>query len=269
MRFKEFLTERIIKGPTVNKVEVEAAIDFLNKHCKDGLEAIKNDSVLYRGEGRSITGAKGFALVDTSSLVRTSQSQLDNAYQIAMDASTQLSNFPSRNRCLICSSSERTAMNYSTWTGGNRNIYAVIPVDGTKIAVSKESDFIHQHVKSPLYKMNNVTDFGNDLVEIVATILGRDVDKKKFSKLTINAFNGIFAKADIDVLSLMLSCFFSKKDTFKIAKKNEIEREERELLETFAFRLLILSKKDKAFIKDALENEWIIPSSNFYAMKES
>ena len=248
MRFKEFLTEKIVKGPTVNKVEVEAAIDFLNKHCKDGLEAIKNDSVLYRGEGRSITGAKGFALVDTSSLVRTSQSQLDNAYQIAMDASNQLANFPSRNKSLICSTSKRTAMNYSTWTGNNRNIYAVIPIDGTKIAVSKEADFIHQHIKNPLYRKGDITDFGNALVEIASIILGRAVDERKFSKFTIDELNGIFAKADVDALSLMLSCYFFGKDTFKIAKKNEMEREERELLETFAYRLLMLSKKDKAFI---------------------
>lgn len=134
--FKQFvegsqINEGVAKQWDVKYQSVSKAIDILNKHCKQGIEAIRNGGVLWRGFGSKGDAAQkvDFQLIDTTNSLRTSR-DYDNAYMLLMAASKHLANFPSRTNALICSTSFSDASAYA----GSNNPKAVIPFDGTKVA---------------------------------------------------------------------------------------------------------------------------------------
>jgi hypothetical protein len=140
--FKQFLSEGVISTWTANNLLTPDAINTLNAHCKDGLNAIKNKSVLYRGDN-SFTG--DFVELDLSDMARTSR-DTNNLYQLMMDNSSALAGLPSRSKSMICSTSADTSKGYST------NVYAIIPFDSTKIAVGHVDDFPETVLKSGIFK---------------------------------------------------------------------------------------------------------------------
>lgn len=133
MKVTELLNEAIVKHAKAKDLDVEKAIGFLNKNCRSGLLAIKNGGVLFRGVTSSAAFGD-FTLVDTKTLNRTSRDSY-NGYQLMMDYAKELKDVPSRSNSLICTTSSTTASGYGT-------VYAVFPVDGTKIAVSTTDDFL-------------------------------------------------------------------------------------------------------------------------------
>jgi hypothetical protein len=78
-------------------------------------------------------------VVDSSTGIRTSK-DTNNFYQLMMDSSTALKDYPSRSNSLICSTSYNTADNYVRHNG---KTYAVFPFDGTDIVESDQDDFIN------------------------------------------------------------------------------------------------------------------------------
>lgn len=132
---KEFLNEVATTKWTTSKVEVDKIQHIIDTHCKSLKESIKNDSILQRGFGKALNSdAK---IIDPSTGFRTSRDS-SNLYQLMMDSSDKLLEYPSRSKSLICLTAHSTSY-------GER--YVVIPFDGTKIAVCDESDFHDQLLK--------------------------------------------------------------------------------------------------------------------------
>lgn len=138
MKVQELFEAFKIK-PKTEELSVEQAIEYLNKHCKDGLKAISTGGLLLRGMPNS--GIKAMAVVDTSKMLRTSKDS-DNFYQLAMDTSPILKNFPKRSNSFICTTSITTASSY----GSSGNIMLIIPVDGTKVAVANKPDIFSSKI---------------------------------------------------------------------------------------------------------------------------
>jgi hypothetical protein len=144
--FKQFLSEEVITPWTMKDLNVEKAIALLNEHYTDGITAIKNDGIIYRGLG-SGHGKFDFQEVDTSNSERTSR-DTNNIYQLMMDSSSSMKEVPSRSKSFICSSSMRTAGRYA-----KNNVGVVIPANGTILAISDEIDFILTNIKGSITKV--------------------------------------------------------------------------------------------------------------------
>lgn len=222
MRFKEFLTEAIVQPATINRLEVSEAINFLNQHCKSGLEAIRKKSVLYRGENRSITGKKGFALVDTSTLIRTSEAT-NNTYQLCMDAVLP-SQYASRTKSLICSTDYSYAFSFAK----HGEIYAVIPVDNTDICISNTDDFLGQEIKSNLYDYGDMGDFSECLMMLMYT-LAPEIKTKKFS---VDLMDSLFAKEDSRLTGLIFSSVASY-DSFSFKPKTKLSQADQDHIQYY------------------------------------
>src|SRR4051812_3088795 len=123
--FKDFLTEQMLKPWTIDKLKVDQAIELLNIHCKNGLTAIENGCLLYRGEKKK--NSIPFQMIDASRGERTSK-DTNNIYQLMMDNSTALANYPKRSKSLICSTSYSEARDYGI-------ARVIIPFDDVEIAV--------------------------------------------------------------------------------------------------------------------------------------
>ena len=159
--FKDFLAEKIIVAPKVSELDIANAIKLLNKHCKNGLAAITNGGVIFRGS-KSYANVK-FGVVDSTSSFRTSR-DTNNVYQIMMDSSSALVDYPRRSNSLVCSTDLDDASSYGS-------PMVVIPFDGTKIAISKNFDFLHVKPKnsligiySGLEGLDNISTFIRDVM---------------------------------------------------------------------------------------------------------
>jgi len=101
------------------------------------LRAIKNASVLYRSMSDSLK--HGASIIDSAGTQRYSVAT-NNIYQMMMDASPALADFPSRTRSIICSTNTKSLSLYG------QNAYIILPFDNTPLAVSRTSDFISQEI---------------------------------------------------------------------------------------------------------------------------
>lgn len=138
--FKSFLTEKtkVISKWDKKEIDVKSMIDLLNANCKDGLKAIAKGQVFYRGD-KSFNGKNQF-VIDTADSVRTSRDS-NNLYNLMMDASTALREFPKRTNSITVSSDIYTA-------GGYGEPYVIFPYDGTKIAISAIDDFLNNEIEN-------------------------------------------------------------------------------------------------------------------------
>lgn len=158
--FKQFLDEAIVKPWKSKGVDEAAALRYINKNCKGFYKAIKTGHVLYRGfELQPIE----FRIMDTSSSIRTSRDS-NNVYQLAMGTSSALSGIPKRENSLICSYNEDIAMQYA---GKHGTSCVVVPVDGTKLACSKQSDFVNTPFHNPFDgEASDIYSFGQFLGKV-------------------------------------------------------------------------------------------------------
>lgn len=144
--FKQFLSEKVISKAEMEKLQVEKAIELLNKHCKNGLKAIENGDVLYRGE----KGVRGdFILVDSKSMVRTSR-DTNNLYQLMMDNSTALNEYPKRENSIICTT------DFGEATAYHSNVRVLFPFDGTNVVTTGVDDLLARKIKTPLLGPNDM-----------------------------------------------------------------------------------------------------------------
>lgn len=149
LTFKQYLEEKVVTPWRDDELSVENAIKLLNKHCKNGLKAVENGDILFRGFGGKRTTP--FSVLDTTNSERTSR-DFSGAYQIALENSEAYSHLPSRSRSLICSTSYASAKGYS----GSSNPSIIIPFDGTDIASADVYDFISMPLKGTSLRVNNV-----------------------------------------------------------------------------------------------------------------
>jgi hypothetical protein len=153
--FKEFLSEVAIKKWDVKKTSLDGIIKLLNAQYKDGLNAIANGSVLYRGFGGGKKEAEGYKIINTTDAVRTSR-DTNNLYQLCMDHSSVLAQYPKRSNSMICCTRMSGADSFGT-------INVIIPIDGTKVAVCASKDMFDTMLASAYYEDNNVESFGDHL----------------------------------------------------------------------------------------------------------
>ncbi len=104
---------------------------ILDANCKQGLSFLANNTGIFRG----MTGTKDFMVVDYSKGERSS-TNTDNFYTVIFDNSPYFKDYPKRSKSMICSNSIAYAENYTGWS----EPYAIIPFDGTKIAVCPRQD---------------------------------------------------------------------------------------------------------------------------------
>lgn len=139
--FKQFLNEaplptNVTKKWTISKLDINEAIKLLNTHCKDGLRAISNGGVIQRGFTNKLP--HNLQIMDSSEGYRLSRDTI-NLYQMMMDSSEALSDYPSRSKSFICLSSR------SEFYGSR---YVMIPFDNTKVAVIDKDDIFDVFVKN-------------------------------------------------------------------------------------------------------------------------
>jgi hypothetical protein len=172
--FKQYLTEQniseaVIKKWSVDGVDVDTAISTLNEYAKDGLKAIQNGGVIYRGFAEKPRGKHDFFIMDSSTGERTSRDS-DNLYQLMLSASTKMKDFPDRSKSFICTTNKDTARSYG-------RVYVIVPFDNTNLAVSKKSDFYDQLIKSPIFK-----DDPNHMYSISRFLIASGAETSKFGK---------------------------------------------------------------------------------------
>jgi hypothetical protein len=172
--FKQYLTEQniseaVFKKWSVDRVDVNTAISTLNEYAKDGLKAIQNGGVIYRGFVEKPRGKHDFFIMDSSTGERTSK-DTDNLYQLMLSVSTKMKDYPDRSKSFICSTNKDTARSYG-------HAYVMVPYDGTYLAVSKKSDFFDQLIKSPIFEDNP-----NRMYNISRFLVSSGVGKPEFGK---------------------------------------------------------------------------------------
>lgn len=146
--FKQYLSEDVLTEAMIKKwftkgVDVDTAMSVLNTYAKDGLKAIKNGGLVYRGFSHKPDGNGAFVAMDSSTGKRTSR-DTDNLYQLMLGASSALSEYADRSNSFICSTFRSTAASYG-------NAFVMVPLDGTNIVMSKHSDYFNQSFSSPIY----------------------------------------------------------------------------------------------------------------------
>jgi hypothetical protein len=144
MRLSEFLLEKtvITKRWETGALEVDAAIKLLNAHCKDSLKDIASGTILWRGMNLKMPNRA--LIIDSTDSSRTSRDTW-NAYQLMMDISTNLHDYPKRSNSVICSTSHDEASMYANFN--DSGVWAVFPYDNTDIVVSNKMDFLRSRIK--------------------------------------------------------------------------------------------------------------------------
>lgn len=133
LSFKAFLESEY--GPITS---VKDPISIIEKNPKV-LDALEIGHVLWRG----MTYDAGDFSISSSRGTRRTSRETSNIYQILMDASDALKEYPSRSESMICSTSLLSAKEYAS----HGLIYMVLPLGNPTLAVSDDRDFIYTHIK--------------------------------------------------------------------------------------------------------------------------
>lgn len=157
MRFSEYLVEKAVVKWDSRSVKVDEAIDLLNRHCKMGLKAISSGGLLYRGFKH---GTKINSMVINPSTGERTSKDTNNLYQLMMDNSKALKDYPKRGKSLICSSSLLEAESYGS-------AMVIVPFDGTMVACGGEDDFISTDIGAVVDHQTL-----DDMSQVIETILG-------------------------------------------------------------------------------------------------
>lgn len=189
--FKQFIGQHLLektlisKPWEVKKLKTKDAIEYLNNNCKDGLKAIASNGVIYRSFGKAPGKAGKMLELDSSSSVRTSR-DTNNLYQLMFDTSKSMSDVPSRSSSFICSSSLDSVNSMSNV------IYAMVPLDGTTIAVCNDEDIFETSMPEYLSwkELSTVEVFGDEHADFFSCF----VNKTKGKFLDAGAIDTAMAK---------------------------------------------------------------------------
>lgn len=187
LTFKQYLEEKVVTPWKADTLEVEKAIQLLNKHCKSGISAIQNNFLLYRGFSKTALGP--VALIDSSNSERTSN-DYSNLYQLMMDSSEELIDYPSRSNSLICTAELRDARYYTT---SRNSAYVVFPFDGTTITGSGERDFTQRYIRPSVIQGTTISDFDSFMGDFLSKL---GIKSKKYLKADIPRINAKIKSLD-------------------------------------------------------------------------
>jgi len=166
------LTEEIVKPWEIETIDVKKAVDLLNTSCKKGLEAVTNGGLLFRGFKHDVA----VMTIDSSKGERTSR-DTNNIYQLMMDLSDKMTDYPSRSKSLICSSNLAEAASYGS-------PMVIIPFDGTEVVASTVDDFIDNEISSDWLGLMDIQEFSLSMEKVISS-LGTSIAKGE-SQLTPN-----------------------------------------------------------------------------------
>lgn len=144
MRSSDFITETAVKSYQSEILDIDRAVELLNKHCRESLATIEHP--LWRGM-RNHT--KPIVMIDPSTGERRS-TNTTNYYTQIMSHSPYFEGWPKRNKSLICSTSIDGA-------GGYGCLYAIFPFDGAKIAVCPSWDIWQTRINVPGTCVGSIT----------------------------------------------------------------------------------------------------------------
>lgn len=192
--FKEFLAEKVLTKWESENLTAKKAFDLLNTSHKDGLRAISNGGLLFRGDEK---GSHVLRTIDPSTGARTSKDS-NNLYQLGMERSSALQGYPSRSHSLIASTSWKAAQLYGA-------VYIVVPADGTTVAVHKGRDLLDLKYKGGYFA--SLRDFGYS-GEALAEQLGLNPKSGKYTDA--KELNDAFAKPDPKDFTFQLESVTSK-----------------------------------------------------------
>ena len=192
--FKQYLTEAVVKKWQTDSISMKDAIELLNAHCKSGLSSVTNGGILFRGFNGSAARGKKYMLVDSSVGIRTSRDS-NNAYQLMMDTSSEMTAFPSRSKSFICSTSLRTA--YVFAQSDIDNTMVMIPFDGTTLGICAGDDMFAKSVNSKYLVRSSVEELSKTVVNFISNFPGSPNYLKKGAKITDAALcNRILSKCN-------------------------------------------------------------------------
>jgi hypothetical protein len=212
--FKQYLTEQniseaVIKKWAVNEIDSDDAISLLYEYAKDGLKAIQNGGVIYRGFEEK-PGDDDFLIMDSSTGERTSK-DTDNLYQLMLSASTKMKDFPDRSKSFICVTDKYVATIYG-------QVYVMIPFDGANLAVSKEQDFFHQKINSSIF-----SDYPNHMLDISRFLISSGIERVNDKFFHVNSINNQLEKLTPEGLMLRWDIFVTQKSLkFKDSKFQQL-----------------------------------------------
>jgi hypothetical protein len=181
--FKQYLSEDAVSEAVLKKwkfkeVEVATAIKLLNSRAKNGLNAIQNGGLIYRGfKNFHDHKNKAFMIMDSSTGTRTSK-DTNNIYQLLLASSNAMRDYPDRGKSFICTTDINSASGYGTPV-------VMVPFDGTKIAVSEHADYFDQVFDSPVYSgtPNNMGGFSPFLKSVgIKTVKAQFTDATAINK---------------------------------------------------------------------------------------
>lgn len=177
MKFSEFLNEDTLGKKRPEKKVISKYTDLkkiLDTHCKQGLSFLKNNTGIFRG----MSGSKDFMIVDYSKGERVSQNT-DNFYTVILDNSPHFKKYPKRSKSMICSNSIAYSENYTGYSGP----YAIVPFDGTQIAVCPSIDIWNTPIKkSTVFSKSNEKQELIDYSDFF-TKNGISSDRNNFNKI--------------------------------------------------------------------------------------
>jgi hypothetical protein len=141
MKSAEFLIE--FNG-TKKIANTNNLLKILENDCSEALSASKHGNKIFKGL-RNLNG--NFFLADPTKKIRHSRNT-NNYYTLLLDNLPSWANYPKRSNSLICTNSKWKADLYGAG-------YAVIPVNGTEIAVCPADDIWFS------FKANNIYSLGS------------------------------------------------------------------------------------------------------------
>lgn len=187
LTFKEYLEESILKPWKEKDIDTKKLTKKLSETHSHWLSAVTNGGLLFRGqhdlikEVRQINPAKG---------LRSSR-DTNNIYQLAMDISPAMKDYPSRGRSLICSTTPTGASTYGY-------AYALIPANDAKVVVTEEADFLEQTIHDSIVA-DEIRSFSADLGG-----LAKDCGVKKEEYTSAAELNKIFSKLNAKKFTMAL-----------------------------------------------------------------
>lgn len=156
MKIKELL-EAEVKPYSVETVEVEKLKTLLTTYCSQAVKSF-GETPLYRGMRGNLPDA---IMIDPAAGERKSENTT-NHYTLIMDNSPYMKGWPKRSKSLICSTDPIVSSGYG-------NVYAIYPVDNTKIAVCPYADMWNTNVIIPEIAVGEYQDLEglNDKLDIL------------------------------------------------------------------------------------------------------
>ena len=193
--FKQFISEAAVdKTPKYKSLNVEQAIDMLNKNCKNALWMLSENHPIYRGDSdRSLyanTSRKGFATVNTSKTMRQSENTT-NFYTEILDNHPDRQHFPKRSKSFIGSTKFSVAKIYG-------RPYVMIPFDNAKIGLVGKLDMWETVIK--IFNTKTEIHYVNDVLKLLLTNKGKNLQNGQVIK-ALQDFDRRLKQNDADAIS--------------------------------------------------------------------